>query len=333
MSKKGFTLVELLAVIAILAILVIIALPNVMGMFNTAKENSFKTEVKEIYKTAQQQWIQDSMHNTGEQTYIRCSTCTGKNLNLSGRSELNYFIKFNKAGDVIEYYATDGTFQYEYNNDEPLKIESINTINKIAELNKNEIIKIENNDAYTGDGNCKYKIVTDEGSFSSISDEKELCIKIVYDDYHLLTNSFTTDGSSNGESKFVLSMWQGAFSENSYIRVKNYDTNEIIYEMTYDKLPPNRYDMTKAKYLKNVGLLVVFDDTEINYTVENSSDMAHMYNTSYTNQYTSVDYTGPWITDGTIINKLETFEDSLHKDIVGFEKEGNNYKVILRGRK
>ncbi len=37
--KKGFTLVELLAVIAILAILVIIALPNVMGMFNTAKQN------------------------------------------------------------------------------------------------------------------------------------------------------------------------------------------------------------------------------------------------------------------------------------------------------
>ena len=34
--KKGFTLVELLAVIAIL---VIIALPNVMGMFNTAKQN------------------------------------------------------------------------------------------------------------------------------------------------------------------------------------------------------------------------------------------------------------------------------------------------------
>ena len=46
MKKKGFTLVELLAVIAILAILVIIALPNVMGMFNQAKKNSFSTEIK-----------------------------------------------------------------------------------------------------------------------------------------------------------------------------------------------------------------------------------------------------------------------------------------------
>ena len=33
MKKKGFTLVELLAVIAILAILVIVAMPNVLGMF------------------------------------------------------------------------------------------------------------------------------------------------------------------------------------------------------------------------------------------------------------------------------------------------------------
>ena len=45
MKKKGFTLVELLAVIAILAILVIIALPNVMGMFREAKKNSFMTEI------------------------------------------------------------------------------------------------------------------------------------------------------------------------------------------------------------------------------------------------------------------------------------------------
>ena len=43
MKKKGFTLVELLAVIAILAILVIIALPNVLGMFQSAKKNTFTT--------------------------------------------------------------------------------------------------------------------------------------------------------------------------------------------------------------------------------------------------------------------------------------------------
>ena len=45
MNKKGFTLVELLAVIAILAILVIMALPAVLRMFNQARKDSFTNEV------------------------------------------------------------------------------------------------------------------------------------------------------------------------------------------------------------------------------------------------------------------------------------------------
>ena len=120
MNKKGFTLVELLAVIAILAILVIIALPNVMGMFNQAKQNSFTTEVKEIYKTAQQQWISDSMINTSEITYYRVSgepgASVGNGLQLSGRTELDYYIVIDKSGNVVEYAATDGSYQYHYKN-------------------------------------------------------------------------------------------------------------------------------------------------------------------------------------------------------------------------
>ena len=96
MKKKGFTLVELLAVIAILAILVIIALPNVMGMFRNAKKNSFLTEVKEIYKTAQQQWMMDSMMNTNAMLYGRVNNALGtgcsKMLDMSGRTELDYIV-------------------------------------------------------------------------------------------------------------------------------------------------------------------------------------------------------------------------------------------------
>ena len=44
MKKKGFTLVELSAVIAILSILVIIALPNIVGMFTKAKKDLFFSE-------------------------------------------------------------------------------------------------------------------------------------------------------------------------------------------------------------------------------------------------------------------------------------------------
>ena len=49
MKKKGFTLVELLAVIAILAILVIMAVPNVINLFNDAKLRTFISETESLY--------------------------------------------------------------------------------------------------------------------------------------------------------------------------------------------------------------------------------------------------------------------------------------------
>jgi len=141
-KENGFTLVELLAVVAILAILVIIALPNVMGMFNQAKENSFTTEIKEIYKVAQQQWMMDSMMSTKDQVYSRCESCNGNELQLSGRSQLNYYIKIDKAGKVKEYYANDGTYQYAYNSGD-LRVEDIKEVKPIVDLIDSQIVKID----------------------------------------------------------------------------------------------------------------------------------------------------------------------------------------------
>ena len=140
-NRKGFTLVELLAVIAILAILVIIALPNIMDMFNEAKKNSFLTECKQIYDSGQNKWMSDSMFDTNEQTYIRCKTCTGKSLDLSGRTEIDYIIKINKAGKVIKLYVTDGTYQFIYDGN-GLLIEDINNAQEIAKLSEDDIINI-----------------------------------------------------------------------------------------------------------------------------------------------------------------------------------------------
>ena len=165
--KKGFTLVELLAVVAILSLLVIIALPNIIELFNEAKENSFLTECKQIYKTAGQQWIADSMFETKEQMYLRCKTCTGKELSLSGRKELDYFIKLDKAGRVVEFYATDGTYQYVHDEGE-LKIEDINGASAIAGLNDNDKITISNELASNIDTFC----VNYDGVITDYSFEK-----------------------------------------------------------------------------------------------------------------------------------------------------------------
>ena len=61
MKKKGFTFVELLAVIAILAILVIVAMPNVLGMFNQAKSSTFVTEVQEYLNAASTKFMTEAL--------------------------------------------------------------------------------------------------------------------------------------------------------------------------------------------------------------------------------------------------------------------------------
>ncbi len=115
MNKKGFTLVELLAVIAILAILVIIALPNVLKMFNDSKKNSFMTEVRDIYKQAQTQFIADSMTTAGGKTYaaakLNCTSGTTP-LELQGR-ELKYVVVLDNTGKVTSISVADGTYYYE----------------------------------------------------------------------------------------------------------------------------------------------------------------------------------------------------------------------------
>lgn len=60
-NKKGFTLVELLAVIVVLAIIILIAMPSVMSAMDKARRNALITEVTEITKIAQTAYADDSM--------------------------------------------------------------------------------------------------------------------------------------------------------------------------------------------------------------------------------------------------------------------------------
>ena len=125
MNKKGFTLVELLAVIAILAILVIIALPNVLSMFNQAKEDTFATETKEMVKIAQQQYLANfgkytkyAVSNNGNDAAGTALYCK---INKEAGNLTSFVVEFNKAdGQVAKVLTTDGTysFHFPYKDDE-----------------------------------------------------------------------------------------------------------------------------------------------------------------------------------------------------------------------
>ena len=152
MKKKGFTLVELLAVIAILAILIIIALPNIMALFNDAKKNSFTNELKELHKTALNQWMSDSMIDTKMICYssedVECETgVDAKELKLSGRTQLRYGITVDKNGEVIDFVATDDTYMYQFQGSTTpdgvfLKIEDLGSATASAVDTANAIARI-----------------------------------------------------------------------------------------------------------------------------------------------------------------------------------------------
>ena len=56
-TRKGFTLVELLAVIVILAIIMIIAIPSVLGTMTTARQKSFCEYVTKVYMAAESKYM------------------------------------------------------------------------------------------------------------------------------------------------------------------------------------------------------------------------------------------------------------------------------------
>ena len=136
-NNKGFTLVELLAVIAILAILVIIALPNVLKMFNDSKKNSFLTEAKTIYGEAGKKYISDNITSPSNNEHIYCKSKTDSlnPLSLSGRG-INYYIKTDSNGNVNTVVVWDDT-RYLAKKDSKIDVTSLTESKDITDDIKN----------------------------------------------------------------------------------------------------------------------------------------------------------------------------------------------------
>ena len=122
MNKKGFTLVELLAVIAILALLVILALPNILEMFNRAKKELFLTEAKTLYKEVAKKYITENMKGN---KIDKVSNNKNK-LNIESNG-LKYDVKLDTKGNVKNFVVSNDTYciSGKFNNLSELTIDKV----------------------------------------------------------------------------------------------------------------------------------------------------------------------------------------------------------------
>ena len=153
MKKNGFTLVELLAVIAILAILVIVAMPNVLGMFNEAKANTFVTEVQKYMDTAKTAFVNDALSNPAKSIYYSSedrNDLNSKKLDMDGSKE--YFIEMDRHGNFKRIIIKDDSFCYDiYSSGATINFDNsnsklMNSIDK-SSVNVNDVWNSETTDS------------------------------------------------------------------------------------------------------------------------------------------------------------------------------------------
>lgn len=107
-NKKGFTLVELLAVIAILGIIAIIVVPNVLEQYEDSKKMILIDEAKNIYTAASEKYVTERTHGNK----ISVITNDGREVNtlsLEG-GDVIYTVHIDKEGNITTFKARNNKY-------------------------------------------------------------------------------------------------------------------------------------------------------------------------------------------------------------------------------
>ena len=104
-KNKGFTLVELLAVIVILAVILVIAVPQIMSVIESARKGSIESTAKLIAEGAEREYTNRKI--LGKDTNIECSDVSSMNSNDYGTC----VITFDNAGKATVKVTGKGKFE------------------------------------------------------------------------------------------------------------------------------------------------------------------------------------------------------------------------------
>ena len=116
MKKKGFTLVELLAVIVVLAIIALIAVPTILGVIDKAKRGAFKASVMGIIESGELYLATGTLnYNENDEMVFtcngsKCETSTGEKLSFKGEVPVSGNLVIKKDGTIEASLLTNNNY-------------------------------------------------------------------------------------------------------------------------------------------------------------------------------------------------------------------------------
>ncbi len=145
-ENRGFTLVEILAVIVVLALIMIFAIPAILNIVNQSKKKAFEEYTDKVVIEAEKQYIKDEVDGNSDdiKTYD-----VKTNLELADTGKYSGFVTIKKIGDTIKEFVTltDGEntvvgYNYSDKKDKNGIIKNIiDAIEKVKDVSQEELTK------------------------------------------------------------------------------------------------------------------------------------------------------------------------------------------------
>lgn len=101
LNKKGFTLVELLAVIVVLAVIMVIAIPTVIDSMNSAKKSSFAMYGQKMLNAAMSKVQGDALDGKSAKSVYKFSELVASSGQYKG------YISYTNNTYTVYFYNTD----------------------------------------------------------------------------------------------------------------------------------------------------------------------------------------------------------------------------------
>ena len=116
-KKKGFTLVELLAVIVILAVILVIAVPQIMSVIESARKGSIESTAKLIAEGAEREYTNRKILGKDTNIYtpqFSIGSFIDQNIQALRAKLKKYYFKQKESYNYFILYIVNGTKQHAF---------------------------------------------------------------------------------------------------------------------------------------------------------------------------------------------------------------------------